>query len=150
VFQPLRRSASSRTAHRSVRLVVEELESRNLLSAGSAIAQPLLDVPSVSGQASVPDEERVAAPVASAAQSATVIASLDTTDWQRMVENSWGCGTEHSISSELARTVHYAKADVMDAGVLGNEPADDTGLMMVQNGGGIDVSADVVGEMGWE
>jgi hypothetical protein len=130
-----------------VRLVVEELEARNLMSAGSAIAPPLVDVPPVSGQASVGDEERLAAPVMSGIQVATVLSSLDTTDWQRMVENSWGSGTEHSISSELARTVHYAKADVMDIGTMENEAAVDPGLMTVQGGDCIGVTVDIVGDM---
>jgi hypothetical protein len=101
-----------------VRLVVEELESRNLMSAGGAFPQLLFDVPSVAEQSTISDEKSTTPPVAASAPAATTISSPDTTDWQRMVESSWGSATEHSISSELARTVHYAKADVMDGALF--------------------------------
>jgi hypothetical protein len=148
VFQPFRRSAASRSSHRSVRLVVEELESRNLLSAGSAIAPPLLDVPSLAGQASVPEGESVAALAPAAVGSASTVSHLDGTDWQRMVESSWGPGLEHSISSELARTVHYAKVDVMDGTMIDSAGAEDLGLGSMQDAAAIDVAVDVGSEAG--
>jgi hypothetical protein len=148
VFQSLRRTAASRSSHRSVRLVVEELESRNLLSAGSAISPLLFDVPSVAGQASIPDSESVVAPIPipAATGSSAVVANLDGTDWQRMVESSWSLGSEHAISSELARTVHYAKVDVMDGFAVEPDAAADAGLAPLQDGGSIEVSFDGLGE----
>jgi hypothetical protein len=47
----------------------------------------------------------------------SVFSTLETGDWQRMVESTWGYRPGSTISSELARTVHYAKADVSDSGL---------------------------------
>jgi hypothetical protein len=150
VFQSFRRSANSRPSHRSVRLVVEELESRNLLSAGSAIAPALFDVPAVAGQASIPEAETVVAPVPAAIGSAPAIASLETTDWQRMVESSWCSSAGHSISSDLARTVHYAKVDVMDAGMLDTESGiDDGGRLLGEDGSTFELPGDAGGGAAW-
>lgn len=149
MFQSFRRSAASRPPHRSVRLVVEELEARSLLSAGSAMAPALFDVPTMAGQASVPEQERMAAPAPAAVGSPPVTASLDSTDWQRMVESSWSSASGHSISSELARTVHYAKVDVMDGTLFDTEStADDAALLSLQDAASFEIPVDAGGDAG--
>ncbi len=148
MFQPFRRPAASRSSHRSVRLVVEELESRNLMSAGSAVAPLLFDVPTVAGQAAVPEGENVVAPtpLPTTASASAVVSNLDGADWQRMVESSWSFSSEHSISSELARTVHYAKVDVVDGTAVEMDAVADAGLMPMEDGGAGEVSFDASAE----
>jgi hypothetical protein len=139
--QGFRRNAASRLSQRAVRLVLEELESRNLMSAGSSIAPAVFDVALLTGQISAAEKEGMPAPAALAVPNATTVASLDSIDWQRMVESSWSGASGHSISSELARTVHYAKVDVVDDAVIGADTVDDSAILLVQDGTGSDAPA---------
>ncbi len=68
----------------------------------------------------IPGAVGIAPPSSPAGQQPpSVFSSLENGDWQGMVESTWGYRPGHSISSELARTVHYAKADVSDSGPEG-------------------------------